>query len=83
MSEQTSRKSGMKSTAKKLQHGSRARFGFDPAPASNKVAGAFGKEEAEDVTSRGGRSLNVNPDFSNRPKEQEEPEEPETDKDNE
>lgn len=44
MSEQTSRKSGMKSTAKKLQSGSRARFGFDPAPASHKVAGAFGKE---------------------------------------
>jgi hypothetical protein len=74
MNEQTSRKSGMKSTAKKLQPGSRARFGFDPAPASNKVSGAFGKEEPEEVTSRGGRSLNVNPDLSNRPSEDEEEE---------
>jgi hypothetical protein len=74
MSEQTSRKSGMKSTAKKLQPGSRARFGFDPAPASHKVPGAFGKEDPGQVTSRGGRSLNVNPDLSNRPKEEVEPE---------
>ena len=72
MSEQTSRKSGMKSTAKKLQPGSRARFGFDPAPASHKVAGAFGKEGPEQVTGADGRSLNVKPDQSPRPRVEEE-----------
>jgi hypothetical protein len=58
----------MKSTAKKLQPGSRARFGFDPAPASHKVPGAFGKESPEKVASAGGRSLNVKPDLAKRPK---------------
>lgn len=71
MNEQTSRKSGMKSTAKKLQPGSRARFGFDPAPASHKVAGAFGREGPEQVTGADGRSLNLKPDQSSRPAEDE------------
>jgi hypothetical protein len=68
MGEQTSRKSGMKSSAKKLEPGSRARFGFDPAPASHKVPGAFGKEDAEHVSGMSGRSLNVKPDKAKPPK---------------
>jgi hypothetical protein len=68
MSEQTSRKSGMKSSAKKLQPGSRARFGFDPAPASQKVPGAFGKERDEMVSGMSGRSQNVKRDKARPPK---------------
>lgn len=40
---QTSRKSGVKSTARKMDN---SRHGFAPQPASNKTAGAFGKEAA-------------------------------------
>jgi hypothetical protein len=38
---QTSKKSGVKSTARKMDN---SRHGFAPHPASNKTAGAFGKE---------------------------------------
>lgn len=38
---QTSRKSGVTSTAKKMDS---SRHGFAPHPASQKTAGAFGKE---------------------------------------
>ncbi len=38
---QTSRKSGVTSTAKKMDN---SRHGFAPHPASHKIAGAFGKE---------------------------------------
>jgi len=39
---QTSTKSGVKSTAKKMEN---SRHGFDEHPASRKTAGAFGHEE--------------------------------------
>jgi hypothetical protein len=39
---QTSNKSGVKSTAKKMEN---SRHGFDEHPASRKTAGAFGHEE--------------------------------------
>jgi len=39
---QTSNKTGVKSTAKKLEN---SRHGFDEHPASRKTAGAFGHEE--------------------------------------
>jgi hypothetical protein len=68
MSEQTSRKSGMKSSAKKLQPGSRARMGYEPAPSSQKVPGAFGKEDAEHVSGMIGRAGNIQRDKARKPK---------------
>lgn len=44
MSEQQSKKSGTKSEAQKL---ARAREGYDPLPASQPVAGAFGEQQQE------------------------------------
>jgi hypothetical protein len=44
MSNQQSQKRGIRSEDQKLD---RARQGYDPLPASNAVAGAFGKHEPE------------------------------------
>ena len=50
---QTSRKSGMASTAKKMDG---SRHGFAPHPASNKIAGAFGKEAMRGKEMSGSKS---------------------------
>jgi hypothetical protein len=44
-----SQKSGKKSDAQKLD---RAREGYDPLPASNPVAGAFGEHQPDRTTDR-------------------------------
>lgn len=44
MGAQTSNKSGVKSTTKKMEY---SRHGFDPQPAAKKVPGAFGKEDED------------------------------------
>jgi hypothetical protein len=54
--EQQSQKRGLKSDAQK-QH--RAREGYDPLPASNEVAGAFG-EHRPDRTTDQDASLDIN-----------------------
>jgi hypothetical protein len=68
MGAQSSIKSGMKSTAKKLGEGSSRRQGFGEARPSAKKSGAFGKEDAEHVTGMMGRSLNVKRDKAAKPK---------------
>ncbi len=49
MGEQQSQKSGVRSEAQKND---RARNGYDPLPASNPVAGAFGDRERDTPTDR-------------------------------
>jgi len=53
MDQQQSQKSGKRSDAQKLD---RARQGFSAQPASQPVAGAFGKEEDEDDRAEADRS---------------------------
>ena len=53
VSRQTSRKSGVASTAKKMDS---SRHGFAPHPASRKTAGAFGKEAVRGKQMSGGRA---------------------------
>ena len=52
VSRQTSRKSGVTSTAKKMDS---SRHGFAPHPASHKTAGAFGKEAVRGKETSGPR----------------------------
>lgn len=49
MEEQQSQKSGVRSEAQKAD---RAREGYEPLPASNPVAGAFGDRERDTPTDR-------------------------------
>ncbi len=49
---QTSRKSGVASTAKKMDN---SRHGFAPHPASHKTGGAFGKEAMRGQETSGGK----------------------------
>jgi hypothetical protein len=56
MEEQQSQKRGLRSDAQKQQ---RAREVYDPLPASNEVAGAFGEHEPDRTTDQDA-SLDVN-----------------------
>lgn len=56
MGEQQSQKTGVRSDAQKQN---RAREGYDPIPASQPVAGAFGEHEPDRVSDREA-SLDIN-----------------------
>lgn len=62
MGEQQSQKSGVRSEAQKND---RARNGYDPLPASNPVAGAFGDRERDTPTDREAQLDKSVPDKNN------------------
>ncbi len=56
MNLQTSTKSGVKSTAKKMEY---SRHGFDPHPATHQVPGATGKQREKNVAPEGDKHSEI------------------------